>query len=220
MTQPAGQNDPPAARDQRADVAQIAVFVSGGGRTLRNLAEQIDRGTLDARIVLVVASRPCPGEAYARERGVPTRVQRDWNSAHEFEQLLEQHNVQWVVLAGYLSRVPTPPAWTGRIVNIHPALLPKHGGPGMFGLHVHRAVLDAGDVESGCTVHLVTQRYDEGPILAQARCPVEPGDTPDSLAARVFALETELYPATLASLFAQNPGSAASAASALKGGAE
>jgi phosphoribosylglycinamide formyltransferase-1 len=104
-----------------------------------------------------------------------------------------------VVLAGYLKRVPAAvlEAYAGRVLNIHPALLPRHGGPGMYGRRVHEAVLGAGDSSSGATVHLVTEDYDRGPILGQAAVPVLPGDTPDSLAQRVLQVEHRLLPAAV-----------------------
>ncbi|MGH7133160.1 MAG: formyltransferase family protein, partial [Phycisphaerales bacterium] len=114
--------------------------------------------------------------------------------------LLADHRVDLVVLAGYLTRLEIPPAYRGRIVNIHPALLPAHGGHGMYGRRVHEAVLAAGDTESGCTVHLVDDEYDRGPIIAQTRVPVLKGDIPETLAARVFEAECATYPAALAKL--------------------
>ncbi|HPA18105.1 MAG TPA: phosphoribosylglycinamide formyltransferase [Verrucomicrobiae bacterium] len=112
---------------------------------------------------------------------------------------LQQHRVDWVVLAGYMKKIgpATLAAFKGRILNIHPALLPKHGGPGMYGMHVHRAVIAAGEKTSGATIHLVDSDYDRGPILAQAVVPVLPDDTPETLAARVLQQEHRLYPETL-----------------------
>jgi phosphoribosylglycinamide formyltransferase-1 len=180
--------------------ASIAVLLSGGGRTARNLHEAIGRGEVPARIDHVVASRECPGAAWARERTIPTRVVPGDAPADLVRELIVDRGVDWIVLAGYLRLVPVIPEAEGRIVNIHPALLPSFGGPGMYGAKVHRAVLASGAAESGCTVHLCDARYDNGPILAQTRCPVMVGDTPDTLAARVFALECRLLPQTLARL--------------------
>lgn len=181
---------------------RLAVFLSGSGRTLVNLADRIDTGDLRAEIGLVVASRECLGARRARERGLPVMVLPGPRAVSEIGALLREHRVGWVVLAGYTVLLPIPPGFENRVVNIHPSLLPRHGGPGMFGARVHRAVLEAGDTETGCTVHLCDDRYDTGPVVLQKRCPVEPGDTPDTLAARVFALETEAYPEALALLFA------------------
>lgn len=179
----------------------IAAFVSGGGRTLRNIASAIDDGTVPARIVLVVATRECPGAAFARERGIRTVIDGSLDSASEVGDLLRESGAAWAVLAGYVRLLPIPDEYRGRVVNIHPSLLPRHGGQGMYGTRVHRAVLAAGDETSGCTVHLADGEYDRGEIVAQASCPVLPGDTPESLAARVFELETRLYPKALAGLF-------------------
>ena len=114
-------------------------------------------------------------------------------SEHVFE-VCDAAGVDLVCLAGWLQLLQIPPRWAGRGLNIHPALLPKFGGQGMYGRRVHEAVLAAGERESGCTVHVVTDAYDAGPIVLQRRCPVLPGDTPDTLAARVFAQECEAYP--------------------------
>jgi len=113
--------------------------------------------------------------------------------------VLEAAGADLVVLAGYVKKVPAEVvlSWRGRMLNIHPALLPRHGGAGMYGRRVHRAVLEAGDVRSGATVHLVTEEYDRGPVLGQASVPVLPDDSPDTLAARVLAVEHRLLPAAV-----------------------
>lgn len=182
--------------------ANLLVMLSGSGRTLVNLAEAIDRGELDARISLVVASRPCPGLDRAAERGLPTRVLTGEIAPDRLNALAREAHADWVVLAGYLKLVRIPPRLRGRVVNIHPALLPDFGGPGMYGQRVHRAVLDAGRTESGCTVHLCDDRFDTGPIVWQERCPVLPCDDPASLAARVFERECIAYPKALQRLIA------------------
>jgi phosphoribosylglycinamide formyltransferase 1 len=182
--------------------ARIAVFLSGSGRTLVNLHDAIGRDELDATVALVVASRDCVGAERAREHGLRTIVHNAEFSPDELDALVRAHDIEWIVLAGYLRLLPITPALEGRVVNIHPALLPAFGGPGMHGLRVHRAVLDAGCKVSGCTVHLCDDRYDTGPILAQRACEVRDDDTPETLAARVFELERALYPLTLARLVA------------------
>jgi phosphoribosylglycinamide formyltransferase-1 len=169
-------------------------MLSGSGRTLANLLGRIGRGDLPARVGVAIASRQCPGAQRARDANIPTLVMPGVIPAAELERALRAHGVELVALAGYLKLVDIPRAYEGRIANIHPALLPSFGGPGMHGRHVHEAVLASGARESGCTVHLVTAEYDRGPILLQRRCPVLPGDTPDTLAARVFAEECEAYP--------------------------
>jgi len=182
--------------------ARLAVMLSGGGRTLLNLIDRISRGELAAQISLVIASRDCKGADLARERGLRTRVIGGVIPRATLGDMLRDAAVDWVALAGYLNLVEIPEGYEGRIVNIHPALLPAFGGPGMYGDRVHRAVLETGCKVTGCTVHLCDDRYDTGPILAQRTCDVLDDDTAETLGARVFAAECELYPATLASLFA------------------
>lgn len=180
---------------------RLAVMISGGGRTLLNLLEHIQKGELVGDVALVIASSECPGAARAREAGLTTLVMPGRIAREKLESVLREHRIDWVVLAGYLKLVDIPPAFYGRVVNIHPALLPRHGGTGLYGHHVHEAVLKAGDKVSGCTVHLCDSRYDTGPIVLQREVAVLPGDTPDSLAARVFEAESEAYPQALKRLF-------------------
>jgi len=178
----------------------LGVLVSGEGTTLDYLAELIDGGRLPAQIVLVVADRPHAGAIEkARRRGLPTVVlplkgvpEALWAAQMDHE--LSEKRVELVVLAGFLSVIPAGwlSGWVGRVINLHPALLPKFGGPGMYGARVHRAVLAAGERESGASVHLVTPQVDEGPVLAQSKVPVLPGDTPESLEARIRPAEREL----------------------------
>lgn len=179
----------------------IAVFVSGGGRTLRNIADRIDAGELPAKIVLVVASKECPGAEFARSKGIRTLIEHQFETPDSVGELLRDAGAEWAVLAGYVRLLPIPDEFRGKVVNIHPSLLPKHGGQGMYGQRVHAAVIQAGETTSGCTVHLAEGEYDRGKILAQASCPVLPDDTAETLASRVFQLETELYPKALAELF-------------------
>jgi phosphoribosylglycinamide formyltransferase 1 len=182
---------------------RLAVMLSGSGRTLINLQKAIDEGRLPARIVLVIASRECLGAERARGLGIETVVEGGVIEARRLEELLVARDVEWVALAGYLKLVRIPERYRGRFVNIHPALLPKYGGPGMHGLHVHEAVIKAGEKESGCTVHLCDEHFDTGDIVLQKRCPVMAGDTAETLAARVFGLECEAYPEALGMLFAE-----------------
>lgn len=181
---------------------RLAVFISGSGRTLVNFQDLIEAGELDAEIATVIASRPCPGVERAAERHLPVRIIEGDIPENALTHLLREHAIDYVVLAGYLRRLPITRGYQGRVINIHPALLPRHGGPGMYGERVHRAVLEAGDAESGCTVHLCDADYDTGPIIVQERCPVLADDTPDTLAARVFELELEAYPRALKLLMA------------------
>lgn len=176
---------------------RLAGMISGGGRTLVNLLDRIDAGRLRAEVPLVIASRPCPGVERVSGRVADVRVMPGRIPAAELEQVLRSHVIDYVVLAGYLQLVNIPASYRGRVINIHPALLPKHGGPGMHGRHVHEAVLAAGDTESGCTVHYADDTFDTGGVILQQRCPVLAGDTPETLAARVFALELEALPEAL-----------------------
>jgi len=178
---------------------RVAVVVSGRGSNLAALLRALGAGA-PARVVLVISDRAeAGGLALARRQGVPTHVFQDSADSAEWLRVLEEAGVELVVLAGYLKRVPEAmvDAWRGRVINIHPALLPLHGGPGMYGRRVHQAVLASGDAVSGATVHLVTEEYDRGPVLGQARVPVLPGDTPDSLAGRVLEVEHRLLPAAV-----------------------
>lgn len=181
----------------RTQPARLAVLLSGSGRTLANLLDHIDGGKLHAQVVLVIASRPCPGADIAAARSIPTIIEPGDIPADRLRELLTAAAVQWVVLAGYLRRIAIPRGYESRIVNIHPALLPAFGGPGMYGQNVHQAVIDARATESGCTVHLCDAEYDRGPIVLQERCEVRPGDTPRTLADRVFELEKAAYPRAL-----------------------
>ena len=175
---------------------RIAVAVSGGGSNLQSLLDTLPAGG-PATVALVVSnSAKAGGLERARKAGVSAVVLADAGDGAEWLRLLAEHRIDLVVLAGYLKLVPAAviAAYRGRILNIHPALLPEFGGAGMYGKRVHQAVLDARRTESGCTVHLVDEVYDRGEILAQARVPVLPGDTAESLAARVLAEEHKLLP--------------------------
>lgn len=179
---------------------RLGILLSGGGTTYQNLAERCADGSLAADIAVVVASRPdAGGIARAARFGHPCVVAQDPAEA------LRAHRAEWVAMCGWMRYWDPPPPWAGRTVNVHPSLLPAFGGKGMYGRHVHEAVLAHGCTVTGCTVHLVAGGYDTGPILDQAVVRVEAGDTPDSLAARVQAAERELYPRTLARLLTPAP---------------
>lgn len=188
----------------------IAVLLSGSGRTLENFLEHIASGKLQVAIGAVVSSRSdVRGVEVAQRAGLPCGVfrRRDYDSvaAHNMaiNAWLVEHDIDMIVLAGYLCFYVQPESFAGPVVNIHPALLPKYGGKGFYGDRVHRAVLEAGDAETGCTVHLVDDHYDTGRILGQERVAVLPGDDTSTLAARVFEAECRLYPAVLNQLAAE-----------------
>ena len=181
---------------------RIAVLASGGGSNLQALIDRFQNDDeAPARVELVVASRPGIGALERAARaGIPILVLIPGAEmeAALLESLTSQE-IDLIVLAGFLRQVPDAVVerFRGRILNIHPALLPGFGGKGMYGMNVHRAVLASGARVSGATVHLVDERYDEGPILAQWPVPVLPGDTPESLAARVLRVEHLLLPAAV-----------------------
>ncbi|MCY3022879.1 MAG: phosphoribosylglycinamide formyltransferase [Planctomycetota bacterium] len=180
---------------------RLAVLLSGSGTTLENLFEKCAGGKLDAEVVVVVSSR---ADAYGlertRRRNVPALVveRRRYAGTDEFSAAIfaaiEPYAPDAICLAGFMSLLRIPEKYRDRILNVHPALLPAFGGKGLYGHHVHEAVLRAGCKVTGCTVHFVGEKYDSGPIVAQKAVPVMPDDTPDTLAARVQAAERELYP--------------------------
>jgi phosphoribosylglycinamide formyltransferase-1 len=181
--------------------APIAVLVSGSGTTLQNLIDRIADGTLPARIVQVVSSKPgVLAIERARQSGLPVAVivRRSSANIDEFSQatfdLCRRSGAELVCLGGYLQLLRIPTDYRLKVTNIHPALLPAFGGKGMYGHHVHDAVLKYGAKVSGCTVHFLDDQYDHGPIIAQRAVEVRDDDTPDTLAARVFRAECELYP--------------------------
>ncbi len=175
---------------------RLGVLLSGSGRTLQNLLDRIGDGRLRASIAGVGSDRADAfGLQRAMDHGLEARHLKDASATWSW---LSEIDVDLVVLAGYLKLLPIEPEWVGRVLNIHPSLLPKFGGKGMHGDRVHTAVLAAKEKESGCTVHLCNDKYDEGRVLLQARVPVLANDTPTALAARVFAAECEAYPAGIA----------------------
>lgn len=177
---------------------RVAVAVSGRGTNLMALADDLARDDL-ARVVMTLSERDAPALAAADARGIATHRLADHRDGIEWCRALDEARVDLLVLAGYLKLVPPAVVarFAGRIINIHPALLPQHGGEGMYGSRVHAAVLAGGDGETGATVHLVDEVYDRGAVLARARVPVHPGDTVEQLAARVLAAEHRLLPAAV-----------------------
>jgi phosphoribosylglycinamide formyltransferase-1 len=197
---------------------RIALLLSGRhgrGSNLREIARACAENRIDGEVVLVVGSHPdSPALALAQEMGLTVQVltlprrgvssDEDASYAVALSAALENAKVDLICLAGYLRRLPEKivQAWSGRILNTHPALLPAFGGQGMYGIHVHQAVIDYGVKVSGCTVHLVDEAYDTGPIVLQVPVPVRDDDTAETLAARVLSAEHEAYPHAV-SLFAQ-----------------
>ncbi|OHB84309.1 MAG: phosphoribosylglycinamide formyltransferase [Planctomycetes bacterium RBG_16_64_12] len=183
---------------------RIAVLVSGGGTTLRNLMEKTDAGSLNVEILLVVSStRKAGGLQYAEKAGIPTAVivRKDFDSQDAFSAAIFERcrraGVDLVAMGGFLKRVTIPGDFTNRVVNIHPALIPAFCGEAMYGHFVHEAVLEYGVKLSGCTVHFADNQYDHGPVIVQKPVPVLDDDTPTTLAARVFQAECEAYPEAL-----------------------
>jgi phosphoribosylglycinamide formyltransferase-1 len=186
---------------------RLAVLASGSGSNFQAIVDAARKGYLGLfQPVLLVTDRPCGSQDRADTAGIESvclnRSEYGENLSSELGRLLISRNIDFAALAGWLSILDgrITAEWKGRMVNIHPSLLPLHGGRGMYGQRVHRAVLDAGDSESGCTVHYVTDRVDEGDVLGQLRVPVLENDTPESLAERVLAEEHKLYPEVLAEL--------------------
>jgi len=186
---------------------RCVVLLSGSGRTLENFIALRDAGKLPLEIVAVVSSRrQVRGVEIAREQGIACQVfpRRKYPSitAHNtaINSWMQQFNTEIIILAGYLCFYQAPEKFSGPVVNIHPALLPAFGGQGFYGNRVHQAVLDSGEKQSGCTVHLVDGSYDTGKILGQLKVSVLPGDDVEKLAARVFEAECSLYPRVLKQL--------------------
>lgn len=177
---------------------RVAVAVSGRGSNLVALCDALARDDT-ARVVLAVADRAAGALDRAAERGIATHRLIDFRDGAEWRRVLAEAGCDLLVLAGYLRLVPPDvvESMPGRIINVHPALLPKYGGAGMHGTRVHEAVIASGDAESGATVHLVDEAYDRGPILAQARVRVPANATTESLAAAVLNVEHRLLPAAV-----------------------
>lgn len=189
--------------------ARLAVLISGGGSTLLNLLDVIAAGELAASVELVIASRSCAGVERSIQRGYPCEVvsPKKFASVEAYSEELfrrcREARIDLVILGGFLSRITVPHDYEGRVLNIHPSLIPSFCGQGMYGHHVHEAVLKRGCKVSGCTVHLVDNEYDHGPILVQKAVPVLPNDDAHSLAKRVFTAECEAYPEAIRNYLAR-----------------
>jgi len=190
---------------------KLGVFASGRGSNFAAILKAIDVGRLNASVQILISNNTdAKAQDLARERGIPTQVinKPDFPDRPAFLQPLQEalrsNSVEFICLAGYMKKIPDEiiREYHHRILNVHPALLPSFGGKGMYGHHVHEAVLQQGCKVSGVTVHLVDEVYDQGPVVAQRCVPVEEDDTPDTLAARVLKVEHELFPEAI-QLFAE-----------------
>lgn len=187
--------------DPSRSAFRIAVLISGGGTTLRNLIERIHAGRLRVEIALVVSScADAQGLRFAHDAGIPTAVfdRKQFASQEEYSQgvfgCCRDAKAELIVMGGFLKRLTIPDDYVNRVTNIHPALIPAFCGQGFYGHRVHEALLEYGAKLSGCTVHFADNQYDHGPVILQRAVPVLDDDTPDTLAARVFEAECEAYP--------------------------
>lgn len=189
---------------------KLVVLASGSGTNFQSIIDAVNSGEIrNSEISGLITNNPQAGAIdRARKASIPFFIlpaSAEQSTDEELKKLLNQLNPDLVILAGYLKKIPgdVVNSWEGKIINIHPALLPKFGGKGFYGMNVHRAVINSGDDVTGCTVHFVNEIYDDGKIIAQKEVPVKPGDTPESLAKRVLHAEHELYPKTIQKLLNQ-----------------
>lgn len=186
---------------------KIALFASGSGSNAENIANYHSKSSV-FEFPLIISNK---ADAYVHERAKKLQIpsftfpREVFLAGDEIITLLKEYEIDYIVLAGFLLKIPTSlvEAYPNKIINIHPALLPKFGGKGMYGQHVHQAVADAGETESGITIHYVNGNYDEGNIIFQAKCPILPTDTPDMIAEKVHALEYEHFPRIISELWGQ-----------------
>lgn len=184
-----------------AGTLNLAVLLSGSGRTLQNFIDRIEEGSLDAVIKLVISSKSgAYGLERAKKAGIPAFCvdRKEYSDPGDFVRKIyghiEKHETGLIILAGFMHLFPVGPGWENRIMNIHPALIPSFCGRGFYGMKVHEAAIDYGVKISGCTVHFVDGEYDRGPIILQSPVPVKDSDMPEDLAERVFSEECRLYP--------------------------
>ncbi len=185
-------------------MVKLAIFASGNGTNAQRIIEYF-RGHDSISVELVLSNNPA---AHVLKRAADLKVpfevvsQEEFPSSRKVLDILEEYKIDFIVLAGFLLKIPgyLLSRYPDKIVNIHPALLPKYGGKGMYGMSVHKAVLGSGDAESGISIHFVNEKYDDGAIIFQAECEVSPSDTPESLAEKVHALEHEYYPVVIEAL--------------------
>ena len=188
---------------------KIGVLVSGGGSNLQSIIDKSKSGELQCKVEVVIGDRECYGVERAKEAGIDgytlDRKVLKKELCREIDKIVSERGIDLIVLAGFLSIIDEEfvNKWKGRIINIHPSLLPKFGGPGMYGTRVHEAVLKAGEQESGCTVHYVDTGVDSGEIIAQKRVKVLEGDTPEILQKRVLVEEHKLLPESIAKIISE-----------------
>lgn len=188
---------------------KIGVLVSGGGSNLQSIIDKSKSGELQCKVEVVIGDRECYGVERAKEAGIDgytlDRKVLKKELCREIDKIVSEKEVDLIVLAGFLSIIDEEfvNKWKGRIINIHPSLLPKFGGPGMYGIRVHEAVLKAGEQESGCTVHYVDTGVDSGEIIAQKRVKVLEEDTPEILQKRVLVEEHKLLPESIAKIISE-----------------
>ena len=189
---------------------KLVVLASGSGTNFQSIIDAVNSGEIRNSVLSgLITNNPRAGAIKrAQKESIPVFILPDSHSGPDesglFE-ILKELQPDLIILAGYLKKIPDSviDQWTNKIINIHPALLPKFGGKGFYGMHVHRAVIESGDKESGCTIHYVNEVYDDGEIIAQEKVPVLPDDTPESLASRVLSAEHRLYPKTIQKLLNQ-----------------
>ena len=188
---------------------KIGVLVSGGGSNLQSIIDKSQSRELQCKVEVVIGDRECYGVERAKEAGIDgytlDRKVLKKELCREIDKIVSERGIDLIVLAGFLSIIDEEfvNKWKGRIINIHPSLLPKFGGPGMYGIRVHEAVLKAGEQESGCTVHFVDTGVDSGEIIAQKRVKVLEGDTPEILQKRVLVEEHKLLPESIAKIISE-----------------
>ena len=187
----------------------LAVLISGSGKTLQNLIDKIDDNTLNAKIQVVISSSPdAYGIKRAEQNNIPVTIAKysDYDSSEVFSNAIikeiEKYPIDLIILAGFMHLLRIPDKYSEKVMNIHPGLIPSFCGKGYYGHHVHKAVIESGIKVSGCTVHFVDNEYDHGPIIIQRTVPVYEDDTPDTLAQRVFKEECIAYPEAI-HLFAE-----------------
>lgn len=188
---------------------KLVIFASGTGSNTQKIIDYF-RGSSVAKVALIVCNKPGAGVLQiADKENIPSLIinRHTFYETNEITERLINLSADWIVLAGFLWKIPENmvKAFPRRIINIHPALLPSHGGKGMYGMHVHETVIASGEKESGITIHYVNEKYDEGEMIFQKTCAVSSGDTPESLAQKVHQLEYQWYPQIIEKLIMEHP---------------